>query len=377
MDEKVIQFRVGVVIIAAALVTGILIFLFGEGVRGQYTVYLKYPEAPGVMVDTPVRKNGILIGRVSKVELVEDGVLLTARIDDDRQLNRGEIPRIGTASLLGDAVVDFVPGRQGASTEPVQEGDVLTNGVVQSNPLDAINMIVELEDDIQSAIASVDVAGRSITELSDNINQFMTGNEDQLQSILNKTEMSMDKFSATMTTMNDLLGDEELSRRLKSALEDLPEIFNEAKLTLQDTRKTMAGFENVSRRAEINLQNLEGFTAPLGESGERLVANMTRTLQNVEEISAALSRFSEALENGDGTLGKIVYDDELYERLNTAIASVQDVTQKLPRIVNDLGVFSDKIARDPRLLGIKGAMDQRPAGMGLKSSALPSENWPR
>ncbi|MBW8885216.1 MAG: hypothetical protein JF612_10690, partial [Planctomycetia bacterium] len=30
-------------------------------------------------------------------------------------------------------------------------------------------------------------------------------------------------------------------------------------------------------------------------------------------------------------------------------------------------IFSDKIARDPRLLGVKGALDRRPTGTGNKN----------
>jgi phospholipid/cholesterol/gamma-HCH transport system substrate-binding protein len=39
--------------------------------------------------------------------------------------------------------------------------------------------------------------------------------------------------------------------------------------------------------------------------------------------------------------------------------------------MNDIRVFSDKIARDPRQLGLKGALDKRPLGAGTKQ-ALPS-----
>ena len=68
MDERVVQFRVGVVVLATVIIMGILILLFGEArtlVQGHYTVNVKLPRAPGIAVDTPVRKSGILIGRVA------------------------------------------------------------------------------------------------------------------------------------------------------------------------------------------------------------------------------------------------------------------------------------------------------------------------
>ena len=38
--------------------------------------------------------------------------------------------------------------------------------------------------------------------------------------------------------------------------------------------------------------------------------------------------------------------------------------------MNDIRIFSDKIARDPRQLGLKGALDKRPLGTGNKSERL-------
>jgi phospholipid/cholesterol/gamma-HCH transport system substrate-binding protein len=119
------QFRVGVVVIAAIIITGILIISFREGFRRQYTVYIRFPSAPGVTAGTPVRKHGVLIGRVVGVKLLEDGgVELTARIDRKYTLYTNDVCRISTASLLGDAVVDFVPGGvEEAAPQKIRVGD--------------------------------------------------------------------------------------------------------------------------------------------------------------------------------------------------------------------------------------------------------------
>jgi phospholipid/cholesterol/gamma-HCH transport system substrate-binding protein len=49
--------------------------------------------------------------------------------------------------------------------------------------------------------------------------------------------------------------------------------------------------------------------------------------------------------------------------LNAAVDNVQEVTERLRPIVNDVRVFTDKIARDPRQLGVRGALDRRPTGL--------------
>ena len=110
MDERVIQFRVGVVVVAAASITVILVMLFGAlpTLRPRYTLHIRFPEAPGVTVDSPVRKSGVQIGRVSNVKLLEQGgVVISMRIDKRFPLRRNEICRIGSDSLgTGDAVLE-------------------------------------------------------------------------------------------------------------------------------------------------------------------------------------------------------------------------------------------------------------------------------
>ena len=78
-------------------------------VHPTYLVKIGFPSAPNVTKDTPIQKNGVLIGRVTDVELKDEGwVLVTAKIDANRKLFRTDIPRINP-TLLGDTVIQFFP----------------------------------------------------------------------------------------------------------------------------------------------------------------------------------------------------------------------------------------------------------------------------
>src|ERR1700722_6178659 len=95
MNERVMQFRVGVFILAAILSATILVLLFMGStpfLYGRYVIYIKFSEAPGVTADTPVRKSGIRIGRVRNVQFSDDdtGVIVTAEIDHERTLYNDE-----------------------------------------------------------------------------------------------------------------------------------------------------------------------------------------------------------------------------------------------------------------------------------------------
>ena len=118
MDERTLQIRVGVVVLAAVAITGILVILFGESqsvIRAwqgdDIVVYIEFAEAPGVTRDTPVRKSGVLIGRGVDVTLNEENGTVDVELTlfSKYTIYKDEVCRIGTNSLVtGDAVLEFI-----------------------------------------------------------------------------------------------------------------------------------------------------------------------------------------------------------------------------------------------------------------------------
>ena len=129
----------------------------------------------------------------------------------------------------------------------------------------------------------------------------------------------------------------------------------------------MVKFQQVSQKAEANLDNIENFTKPLREHGGQLVDNVERSTQNLNELLTQLVAFSQAMNTTQGTLGKLVHDDELYQKIQGIASNAEELTKRLGPILNDIRIFSDKIAREPRQLGVSGALDRRPPGTGLKT----------
>src|SRR5688500_2536423 len=113
MDDRVLRLRVGVVVLAAALITAFLVARFGDlplPGAGTYTVFVRFPRAPGVTQGTPVRMSGVQIGRVTRLELLQPtGVRVVAEIDRGRVILDSDACWITTASVLGDSVLEFVP----------------------------------------------------------------------------------------------------------------------------------------------------------------------------------------------------------------------------------------------------------------------------
>ena len=96
----------------------------------------------------------------------------------------------------------------------------------------------------------------------------------------------------------------------------------------------------------------------LGERGEEFVNRIDRATSKLDVLLDDLSGFTRGLSGSQGTLGQLVNDPELYNNLNSAIRNVNQLTKDLKPILNDARVFTDKIARDPGSLGVRGALER-------------------
>ena len=110
-----------------------------------------------------------------------------------------------------------------------------------------------------------------------------------------------------------------------------------------------------------NLDNMQGFTKKLGDP--EMLGRLDRGTKNLDLMMAELKQFSESLNNRDGTLGRLVNDPQLYDNLNRAARNIDELSVQLGPIVHDVRVFTDKVARHPELIGVRGAF--RPSS-GIK-----------
>lgn len=356
MDERVLQFRVGVVMFASILLVVVLAVAFNFVPplwRGRYNLHILFPEAPGVTQNSPVRKSGILIGRVEQVELRKQGVLVTCWVDSQYEIYESEQCRIGVDNLLGDAVLEFVPGEQPPPPEPKAIPDgTLMRGDVSSNPL---KVLTGLEDELTSTMLAFRDTSTDVGKLANNLNSVIENNQDQLGRVIRKSETAIEKFDETMTTINNLLSDDELQVELREALAEMPELITESRALVAESRSAMVKFKEVAEGAGKTLNNTNELTKDLPQTSRELS-------RQLGDVLAELSVFSRALNQPDGTVGQLVHNPELYQRLNRAAGNVEQVTQRMRPIVEDVRVFTDKIARDPGRLGVKGALQRNQTG---------------
>jgi len=358
MDERIVQFRVGVMVLATIIITGMLVMLFGKFPSlstGNFTVQMRFDEAPGVAQDTPIRKSGIFIGRVTDVSFDDstDGVWITAQLSKPDKVYEHDIPRVG-ASLLGDAVIEFVrPEDIPKSTEKIQNGKRYEDGIVTPQPLERLSGI---ENRLATAASSIEKASKQWTKVGERVNTLLADNQDQLKRMLDSTEATLSNFDRTMDNTNKLLGDKQMQADLKKAAAELPKTIEDSRRAIASVEMSMAAMQKTVEAADRNLKNLEGFTQPLGEKGPLLVSRIEQGTEKLNVLITQLTRFTNNLNNPNGSLGQLLNNSELYDSLTAAVGNIEKLTRDLKPIVNDVRVFADKVARHPENLGVRGAI---------------------
>ncbi len=401
MDEQGYRFGVGVLVVASLVIAVMLIMFFGAAPNffvERYTVTIRFDAAPGVASDTPVRKNGVQIGRVKSVQLLEEdeGVNLTLELDSKVKVLARELPRIGTGSIItGDAVVEFVPptaeslisrfdGAGGSPSDgilddnenllsrtPIKDGDFFRGGRVASDPLDAL---MNMQDGFGTTLASIEAAGNQVSALALDIRKLIGSGDGALQGIVRKAELTIDNLNQTLDAIEGLFSDPSIKSSLDTLATRLPDLVDDAELVMEQTNQTLSAFEDVGRAAEETVKNVNELTKPLAQNGERLVGDALRTVENfnllltdLRGVSAQINIVASRINNSQGTVSKLLDDPQLYYTFINTLENVEILTRKLEPIVDNARVFTDKVARQPSsIIDIRGAITGRPSGAGIK-----------
>ena len=408
MDENKLRFGVGVLVVAAIGIGIILVFLFGAFptvLNREYTLNVKFPSAEGVSTNTPVLRDGVRVGRVASIQLIEDngaqsedknGVLLSLSMDSNVKLTHRYYPRIGTGSLItGDAVVEFVRGDEQVLarklktnldliTEPYFDDETIDYGEKAGDPF---QMFVDMEEDVMSTLQKIRAAGdaiervgSSVEKLGPRVSEVIHRTDSTINELSKEAIETLDEFQGAIRGVRSIVENPEIRQNLESSIAKLPEILSEAQTTLQSTQETFRSFERAGDRFEKvgeeaqktvasvqkTIDNVERFTQPLGDRSEELVAQVLTTLANLDSALVQIDTFGKALNNGDGTIRRLMEDDELYWQIQRTVENIELATTRIRPILDDVRVFTDKVARDPRELGVRGALTKRPSGAGLK-----------
>ncbi len=361
MNERTLQFRVGLFVILSIGIAGALIVQFGEVQKywkKTYAIAVHFDEAQGTHSGCPVRMNGVLIGEVREVLLdeKEPGVLVVLDIHEDRRIRKDARPFLSKA-LFGDASIEFSGGNSLEFLPPNKR----LHGEAPSDPLKAVE---KLEHTVSATLASFEATSREWRKVGENVNSLVETERGNLNDVIERAALALDTLTKTMetasqtlTSANRILDDPELQENLKRTVATLPKMAEETKLTITAARTSI-------QKMSENLDKLSAVTDPLAAQSQSLVSHLDRSLLELESLLTEMNSVAKVVNKSDGTLRKFAEDPELYHNLNRSATSLSLLLQNIEPIMADVRIFSDKVARHPELLGVRGAIS---GSSGVKS----------
>ncbi|MFO0892285.1 MAG: MlaD family protein [Isosphaeraceae bacterium] len=358
MNERVMQFRLGMFVIVAGLVLTMLIVWFGESpalLRDQVYVKARYAEAPGVLEGVAVRKSGIRIGEVVGIEFDQrpnqpDGVLVSLAIERKYPVREGSVPRL-SRSLIGDVTIDLLPGggesdlAMGRTTAeaPIIEGDVA------ADPSKALAAATKAFEKAGDTLNSINEAASGLSKISKNAEQLdtflktwtKTGND------LSDASRSIDGFLKTneagfKTTLADI---QTAAEKLNNTLS--PET--------QDAFKTgIARLSSASARIDQQLADAAPLMKDLGASPKHApTTDFGQSLRRINRMAADLELLTATLRtrqgtlNTDGSLQKLLTQSDLHDNFNALALSANQTLGQLKTVLTSFRAFADRVSRDP------------------------------
>lgn len=395
MDENVQKLRVGFYTLVVMFILAILIFLNSEGWGSNYSVTIKPTNAPGVRVGTPVRKTGILIGRVASVAIQDDHVVLDLAIKDSVRIYANETVTIGAESFLGDAGLEVLNLPADQRGELVRDGQEMFK--IQVKPgMDQLvqnlsNLGPALEgtlDSVQASSDAVKEAGEGVAQFTNTLNSALTDEDSDLKLLITdirrlsiKAESAVDNVDGMFEQVLTYIEDPDFQENFDEFVRALPAIFGELRVTINDTRKVINSFGGVGPKVEGVVDDLGAFTKKLEDAGPEILDQVNDGLKDIrglvkkaEGFGETLAKLQETFQKQDGTIGKLFNESELYDEVLKAVkdikeisANVRRVSVKLEPLMNDARVITDKVARDPGGV-LRGALQKKPVGSGYKGT---------
>jgi len=166
--------------------------------------------------------------------------------------------------------------------------------------------------------------------------------DQKLSPILEKFESALTDADSVMLNVNAVL-DTKAKRDLRQTINDLSVLMNDLKGAGATLNRLLQNNESKLDKSLTNFEELTSNFAKLSDSLNN--AGLGRTLGNLESAVLNLSDLMSGIEKGDGTLGKLMKDEELYLNLNNASRELdlllQDFRLNPKRYVN-VSVFGKK-----------------------------------
>lgn len=289
------------------VVLGVVVFfgaLFVLGARQQLftdriKIYALYKDVAGLQEGAFVRIAGINVGSVSRIELPDSLGNVRAefniRTDAIDQIRRDSRAIIGTEGLIGARIIMISQGSRAAA--PIAAGDT----IIGQSPI----ALYEYQETIDETL-------ENLPEMMLNVGVTLSS----LRSIMEKIdrgEGSIGKLVSTDALHDSLMG-------------------------------IAANVRDMTETADRAIRTIQVEATVLSQEYGAVADSLALALGDIRQTASGVTRLVKTLQDGEGTIGKLLTDDSLYVVMTSMAASGDTMIKKVAAAIDEMSDAAHSIA---------------------------------
>jgi len=299
------EVKIGIFVGIALSILGTFIFIVGDLAvlfkKPGYSLYVNFDSTAGLERTAAVRMSGVKIGYVKDITLAGRRARVLIKISPKFRIPEGSKATLSSLGILGEKDLEIIPGEKDTYLEP--------ESTIEGLP--AVSF-----DQLGTLLLS---AGTEIKEVGESLKQLM-GKESSanIKSIIqNFSELSSDLKEVIASNKDGL------TRGIQSTSQAAQTFGQKVTEVSQDLDKTIMLFKNI---AEENRDNIR-------IDLEKIKELVTKMGDSVDLLNRAL----EKINKGEGTVGKLVTEPELYHEATGAVKRASSIVRVFSSMKGELG----------------------------------------
>ena len=300
MAKLTTEAKVGMLVLVGSILLLYMTLMVGKyefGAKKGYLLSAVFESVSGLDEKAAVRMAGVKIGTVERVELDDSKARVVMRINPEVRIQRGSEAAVKSMGLLGDKFVEIIPpARVAAEGGTGAERAAAPGQGRYLQPDETIQVTVSPSD--------VDKLIGQLSAISDDVKQ-VTG------------------------SLRQVFGTEKGERSLQDILADL----RQTTANIKDFSSTLNndGSELVMRMNEL-VASLNGVVGENRDNVRVTLENVREASKNAELALASIETAAHKIEGGEGTLGKLVSDDSMYNNIDSAAKGLNNYVSRIDRM---------------------------------------------
>lgn len=284
-------------------------FIKGQNLlSSQQFFYAEYDDIGGMLPSSPVVFRGYQIGTITdifeKTDAPQQKVVVEIEVRKDFKIPKNTVAEI-RQTVMGDKSIALVFSQPCAGPDCAVSGDYLT-GAYKSIPASIMT-----PEELKVYMAEVSTGLKTVTD----------GLNDMVNDPNNAIGKTMSDLQATMANMRTTTNLVNRQLRQNGKVDDILENVNGLTASIDKQQiQSMLGNANAftGKMNDVDFKGISDNTGQTMADAQAAIAKLTETMNKAEGTINSLNTLLEKINNGEGSLGKIVHDDALYDEIKEA-----------------------------------------------------------